>query len=190
MNSTINRSAEPGSREAHAELLNNGLPGNPAKTHASRVADESDNLPCWEITKSVFFEAAHRIAIKKTFQSQDDTRIGGDSALTVGAPAKDRKKLYGQIHGHSFRLEISLRAQLQPGQAWVEDFDAVSRALEMVRAELDHTLLNDIPGLEIPTLEHICRYVSERLRPQFPNLARIVVERPSLGEKCEMRLNG
>lgn len=190
MNSTINRSAEPGSREAHAELLNNGLPGNPAKTHGSRRADESDNLPYWEITKSVFFEAAHRIAVKETLQSQDDTRIGGDAASTLGARADERKKRYGQIHGHSFRLEISLSAQLQPGQAWVEDFDEVSQALERVRMELDHTLLNEIPGLEKPTLEHICAYVSERLRPQFPNLSRVIVERPSLGEKCEMRLSG
>jgi len=60
--------------------------------------------------------------------------------------------------------------------------------LREVAGELDHGLLNDKPGLETPTLERLCVYFAERLRPQFPGLARLAVSRPTLGESCVLDL--
>ena len=60
--------------------------------------------------------------------------------------------------------------------------------MKAVAAELDHGLLNEKPGLESPTLEHICLYFAERLKGDFPGLSRIVVSRPTIGESCALNL--
>jgi 6-pyruvoyltetrahydropterin/6-carboxytetrahydropterin synthase len=57
-----------------------------------------------------------------------------------------------------------------------------------VAGELDHRLLNERPGLERPTLEHLCLYFAERLKGEFPGLSRIVVSRPTIGESCSLSL--
>ncbi len=116
----------------------------------------------FEIFKAVHFEAAH--------------------FLPMGDAARGHRRL----HGHSFRLEVALRGERREGQAWVEDLDRLTAALEELRKTLDHQMLNDLPGLETPTLENICAYVAEKLAPQFSTLARVTVSRPSLNEGCTL----
>ncbi len=116
----------------------------------------------FEIFKAVHFEAAH--------------------FLPMGDAARGHRRL----HGHSFRLEVALRGERREGQAWVEDLDRLTAALEDLRKNLDHQMLNDLPGLETPTLENICAYVAQILEPQFSSLARVSVSRPSLNEGCTL----
>ena len=53
-----------------------------------------------------------------------------------------------------------------------------------LRAERDHHYLNEIAGLEVPTLENISRWIWNRLEHQLPGLDRIVVRCGSCGEGC------
>lgn len=117
-----------------------------------------------EITKAVTFEAAHR------FGDEDDPEP------------------YRRVHGHSFRLEATLRGRPHPERGWVEDLGALAEALRALALRLDHGLLNDIEGLERPTLERICAWAARELQPQFPSLARVTVSRPSLGETCVLEV--
>ena len=71
---------------------------------------------------------------------------------------------------------------------WVEDFAALDEALKAVAGELDHGLLNDRPGLETPTLERLCLHFARRLKPEFAGLSRVVVSRPTNGERCALDL--
>jgi 6-pyruvoyltetrahydropterin/6-carboxytetrahydropterin synthase len=71
---------------------------------------------------------------------------------------------------------------------WVVDLGALDRALKALALELDHGLLNEKPGLESPTLEHLCLYFAERLRGEFPGLSRVVVSRPTINERCALTL--
>jgi 6-pyruvoyltetrahydropterin/6-carboxytetrahydropterin synthase len=118
----------------------------------------------FEITKAATFDAAHHLP-------------GGPA----GGP-------YTRLHGHSFRVEATLRGDLQPPVGWVVDLAQLDAALKAAAAELDHSLLNETPGLESPTLEHLCRHFAQRLKPQFPGLSRIVVARPTVGESCALSL--
>src|SRR5213083_2495680 len=110
--------------------------------------------PVFEITKAASFDAAPRLP------------QGGPD----GSP-------YTRVHGHSFRVEASVRGAEQAPVGWVADLASLDAALKAAAAELDHTLLNEHPGLESPTLEHLCLYFADRLKPQFPGLSRIVVSR-------------
>ncbi|MEM9739508.1 MAG: 6-carboxytetrahydropterin synthase [Pseudomonadota bacterium] len=95
---------------------------------------------------------------------------------------------YKHVHGHSFRIEITVAGVVVPGEEWVQDFGDITTALEAVAARLDHKLLNEIPGLEVPTLERLCLWIAAALKPSLPNLAGVEVSRPSLGERVFLEL--
>ncbi|MEN9874079.1 MAG: hypothetical protein RL186_976 [Pseudomonadota bacterium] len=116
------------------------------------------------LTKSVNFEAAHH--------------------LHQG----DANHPYRRLHGRSFRLDVSVEDEPSGEDHWVRDFADLAVAIADVHAILDHAFLNEIEGLETPTLENICLWVADRLKPRLPNLKRIAVARPSLGEMCTIEL--
>lgn len=116
----------------------------------------------FEITKAATFDAAHH--------------------LNVGP----QDNPYRRMHGHSFRVEATVRGQMIPGEDWVADLGQLEAALKDVAHELDHGLLNEKPGLENPTLERICLYFRDRLTDRFPGLSRIEVSRPTIGERCSL----
>jgi 6-pyruvoyltetrahydropterin/6-carboxytetrahydropterin synthase len=122
------------------------------------------NEPVFEITKAAQFDAAH--------------------SLAEGAP----DSRYRRLHGHSFRVEASVRGPAQGAVGWVTDLGALDQALKGLAAELDHGMLNEKPGLESPTLENLCLYFAARLKPLYPGLSRVTVSRPTIGESCTLPL--
>jgi 6-pyruvoyltetrahydropterin/6-carboxytetrahydropterin synthase len=80
-----------------------------------------------------------------------------------------------RLHGHSFHVEIHVSGTIGPESGWVMDFADLKTAFAPLHRVLDHNYLNDIPGLENPTSEHIARWIWERLQPTLPNLSQIVV---------------
>lgn len=80
-----------------------------------------------------------------------------------------------RVHGHSFRVEIHVRGPLHPQLGWVMDFADVKDAFEPLFRQLDHHYLNDVPGLENPTSEHLARWIWQRLQPVLPQLSAVVV---------------
>lgn len=95
---------------------------------------------------------------------------------------------YRHVHGHSFRVEITVAGTVQPGAEWVEDFADITAALEGVTARLDHRLLNEIEGLETPTMERICLWVARALQPALKGLVAVELSRPSLNEVVRLEL--
>ena len=55
------------------------------------------------------------------------------------------------------------------------DFGDIGVAFEPLREELDHRILNEVPGLENPTAELMARWIFDRLRPALPALAEVTV---------------
>ena len=120
--------------------------------------------PIFELSKAATFDAAHLL------------------------PAGREDLGYTRLHGHSFRVEAAVRGEASGPVGWVADLAELDAALRAAASELDHSLLNDHPGLESPTLEALCLHFAARLRPAFPSLCRIEVSRPSIGERCVLRL--
>ena len=117
--------------------------------------------PIFEITKAATFDAAHHLP---------------------AGPAGP----YTRLHGHSFRVEATVRGEEQGAIGWVADLGELDVVLRAIAGELDHSLLNERPGLESPTLEHLCLWFAERLKPTFPGLVRVVVSRPTVNESCAL----
>lgn len=66
------------------------------------------------------------------------------------------------LHGHNYRVEVVLCGALD-ARGFVKDFSEVDALLAPLVAQLDHKLLNDVPGLENPTAEVIARWFLERV---------------------------
>jgi len=81
----------------------------------------------------------------------------------------------GKMHGHSFKIEISVEGEVDPSCGWLYDHSRISRAMDPLLELLDHSYLNDIPGLENPTIENMCRWFWEKLEHQLPGLSEIVI---------------
>ncbi|GAB4533698.1 MAG: 6-carboxytetrahydropterin synthase [Parvularculaceae bacterium] len=109
-----------------------------------------------------------------------------DAAHFLNAYGKEHP--YSRMHGHSFRVEITLSGEADAEKGWLRDLGDVARALEALRGELDHNTLNEIKGLETPTLENLCRWIADRLAADFPELKAVTVSRPSIGESCRLTL--
>lgn len=91
-----------------------------------------------------------------------------------------------RMHGHSFRFDVHVEGPLDPEFGWVMDFGDISRAVQPIVEELDHYLLNEIPGLENPTSELIAVWIWNRLKPELSGLSRIVVYETCTA-RCEYR---
>ncbi len=104
-----------------------------------------------EIFKEFTFEAAHRL------------------------PNVPEGHKCARLHGHSFRVEIRVKGEVDSTLGWVMDFGELSAAFRPIYNELDHFYLNDIPGLENPTSENIARWIWRRLKPTLPPLSAITI---------------
>lgn len=91
---------------------------------------------------------------------------------------------YHGVHGHSFQVEVAIRGAPQRESGFVADFGELEKACAGIRAALDHRMLNEIAGLEKPSLESLTLWIWDRLSPQFPGLARVTVRRDSIGQSC------
>lgn len=92
-----------------------------------------------------------------------------------------------RVHGHSFRARVTLDGEPDAETGYVVHFDDVEAALADVREVLDHRFLNDIDGLEAPTLERIAIWLWDRLHNKLPGLAEIQVARDTCHEGCIYR---
>jgi len=80
-----------------------------------------------------------------------------------------------RLHGHSFRVEVHVGGEPGPESGWIMDFAEVKAAFAPIFEQLDHRYLNDVPGLENPTSEHVAMWIWKELKPRLPALSRIVV---------------
>ncbi len=119
----------------------------------------------YELAQRFDFEAAHTLA----------RRIDA-------APSK-------RIHGHTYHAEVALRGQPDPQTGMLMDLGYFRRLLEDVREQLDHHLLNEVEGLDKPTLEGLCAFIAARLREPLPQLASVKVWRAS-GDSCPLHVQG
>jgi 6-pyruvoyltetrahydropterin/6-carboxytetrahydropterin synthase len=87
-----------------------------------------------------------------------------------------------RLHGHSFKVELAIAGPMNEQTGWFIDFGDLYDAWRPLHALLDHNYLNDVPGLENPTSEILCRWIWQKMKPAFPSLVRVTVH-----ETCDAR---
>jgi 6-pyruvoyltetrahydropterin/6-carboxytetrahydropterin synthase len=104
-----------------------------------------------EITKAFTFEAAH---------------------LLPHVPEGHKCR---RLHGHSFKVEVTVRGPVDERTGWVMDFGELKAKFKPLEEQLDHHYLNEVPGLENSTSENLARWIWERLKPGVPLLYSVTV---------------
>jgi 6-pyruvoyltetrahydropterin/6-carboxytetrahydropterin synthase len=81
----------------------------------------------------------------------------------------------GRLHGHTYGIRLEVSGPVGAETGWVQDYADIAAAWAPLHAVLDHTYLNDIPGLENSTSEHIARWIYTNLSRSLPGLCRVFV---------------
>ena len=127
----------------------------------SNMAAAMEPMVC-EISQAFYFDAAHMLdRLVDTASSQ-------------------------RIHGHTYQAEVFLTGQPDPLTGMVLDLGLVRQQVALLREQLDHHLLDDVPGLGKPTLENLCQFIFARLLPVLPALTSVRVWRNSIGDGCRI----
>lgn len=79
------------------------------------------------------------------------------------------------MHGHSFKVEVSVEGEVDPAIGWIYDHARISAAMKPLLQKLDHAYLNEITGLTNPTIENMAAWFWEELAPHCPGLCEIVI---------------
>ena len=79
------------------------------------------------------------------------------------------------LHGHSFKLTVSVRGTVDEATGILFDHAVISDVMQPILEQLDHVYLNDVVGLENPTIEMLSRWIWEKLTPQLPGLYELVL---------------
>lgn len=116
-------------------------------------------MAAWELTKSFWFEAAHAL-----------------NHTTLGEVSQE-------IHGHSFRAEVTIRGVPDPATGMVVDFGILNDRIAEVQKSLDHKFLNKIEAIGVPTLENLTRYIWDRVQTAG-QVTRVSIHRDSCNESC------
>jgi len=104
-----------------------------------------------EIVRTFYFEAAHNLP---------------------NAPEGHKCR---RTHGHGYRVDLHVSGAVDEKTGWVMDFGEIDKLAGPVIHELDHRMLNDVPGLANSTAEHIARHIWDRLSASLPGLDAVTV---------------
>ena len=91
-----------------------------------------------------------------------------------------------RIHGHTYNAEVTLSGARNPDTGMVVDLGLVRVAVEQLRSQLDHRMLDDVAGLGPATLENLCAFIWRALVPSLPGLSGVRVWRDSVGDSCTL----
>ncbi|RZL91095.1 MAG: 6-carboxytetrahydropterin synthase [Variovorax sp.] len=94
-----------------------------------------------------------------------------------------------RIHGHTYHAEVAVSGPLDADTGMVIDLGMLRAHLQAVRERLDHRLLDDVPGLGVPTLENLCLFIANDLSDMHPPPSRVRVWRDALGDECVLELS-
>ncbi len=107
---------------------------------------------CAEIAKEFRFEAAHFLpGVAETHQCH-------------------------KIHGHSYRVVIRVKGPVDEKMGWVMDLCELNEAFAPLAKLLDHSMLNEIEGLENPTGEMVALWIFRKLEPALPMISSVTLE--------------
>jgi 6-pyruvoyltetrahydropterin/6-carboxytetrahydropterin synthase len=118
----------------------------------------------YELSQRFMFEAAH--TLKRSIHAESSARV----------------------HGHTYYAEVTVTGTPDPKTGMIVDLAVLRERIEVVRSELDHQMLDVIPGLDIPTIENLCSYIARRLQGSTLALASVRVWREGSGDTCRVTL--
>ncbi|MEZ0392686.1 MAG: 6-pyruvoyl tetrahydropterin synthase family protein [Pseudobdellovibrionaceae bacterium] len=80
-----------------------------------------------------------------------------------------------RMHGHSFVVSLRLIGLQDPQIGWVRDYHEIDETLKPLKMQLDHRVLNEVPGLLNPTSENLAKWIFDQAKATIPELVQVTV---------------
>ncbi len=90
-------------------------------------------------------------------------------------PKLEKSHPCSRMHGHSFKIILTLVGSLDPVVGWVIDYNEIQERMKPILDRIDHRVLNEVPGLENPTSEYLAKWLYDQARAVLPTLNRVTV---------------
>jgi 6-pyruvoyltetrahydropterin/6-carboxytetrahydropterin synthase len=84
-----------------------------------------------------------------------------------------------KMHGHSYIVTVYIEGEVNSHTGWVLEFEDVKKAFVPILQKLDHSVLNEIEGLENPTVEILAIWIWNKLLVHLPQLSKIAIAETS-----------
>lgn len=97
-------------------------------------------------------------------------------------PHLDSSHPCSRMHGHSFKIILTLKGPLHPQLGWVMDYNDITNIMKPILQKIDHRVLNEVPGLENPTSELLAKWIYDQVIKQLPLLTEVNVSETPLTE--------
>lgn len=79
------------------------------------------------------------------------------------------------MHGHAYRVIIYLKGTPGNTSGWIADFTDIKSAFAPLLRQLDHKVLNEVSGLENPTVENLTIWIWNKISPSVSMLSKVTV---------------
>lgn len=80
-----------------------------------------------------------------------------------------------RVHGHSFKIILTLSGPLDPKLGWVMDYHEITKVMKPLLQQLDHQTLNEVSGLSNPTSELLAKWIYEAALTKLPLLKSVII---------------
>jgi len=99
--------------------------------------------------------------------------VSVEHTFAAGHALRNYRGKCENVHGHNYRVQITLRGETLDSAGMLVDFTVLKRILRGISEKLDHVFINDVePFTELnPTAENMAWYFCDQLQQslQFDN---------------------
>jgi len=71
-----------------------------------------------------------------------------------------------RMHGHTYEVDLVFTGEVD-GNGFVIDYADIAALWAPLHERLDHHVLNEVPGLEIPSTEHVAAWIAANVFDKF-----------------------
>jgi 6-pyruvoyltetrahydropterin/6-carboxytetrahydropterin synthase len=101
-----------------------------------------------------------------------------EETFAAGHALRNYKGKCENVHGHNYRVRVTLQGERLDQAGLLVDFGDVKRVLRAIIERLDHVFLNDVPPFDTvnPSAENMARYFYEEMSGGLENGSARVAE--------------
>jgi 6-pyruvoyltetrahydropterin/6-carboxytetrahydropterin synthase len=97
--------------------------------------------------------------------------ISADYTFAAGHALRGYKGKCENVHGHNYRIEVTVAGEKLDSAGLLMDFVDLRRAIKAIAEPLDHRFLNDLRPFDTlnPSAENLAQYFCEQLQTRLGN---------------------
>jgi 6-pyruvoyltetrahydropterin/6-carboxytetrahydropterin synthase len=95
-----------------------------------------------------------------------------EETFAAGHALRGYKGKCENVHGHNYRVRVTLEGETLDGVGLLYDFVHLKRVIQQLIRALDHRFLNEFPPFDTvnPSAENIAKYFYEQAAAQLPGM--------------------